>query len=243
MHAPEPRGARRLALGAQHVDPGLEDGLALFELIEDLGYRTGYVRSRHLQPFLSTPLPFLAAAGQRVRRLLLGTQVIPLRFENAGRLAEEIATTDLLTQGRLRIGVSSGYSAQDAVNMRAFGETRGTVREHVDRTLHDLLSFLEGEPVAMADTHIETIEPGTPLRVQPQVPGLRDRLDEIPTDQPVYVHCRSAQRSYNMVRALHQLGRPNAVNISGSYLGISENEYFTDQATGREPIVTEYNFS
>lgn len=71
----------------------------------------------------------------------------------------------------------------------------------------------------------------------------RDRLDEIPTDQPVYVHCRSAQRSYNMVRALHQLGRPNAVNISGSYLGTSENEYFTDQATGREPIVTEYNFS
>lgn len=35
----------------------------------------------------------------------------------------------------------------------------------------------------------------------------------------------------------------NAVNISGSYLGISENEYFTDQATGREPIDTEYNFS
>ena len=71
----------------------------------------------------------------------------------------------------------------------------------------------------------------------------RDRLDEIPTDQPVYVHCRTAQRSYNMVRALHQLGRPNAVNISGSYLGISENEYFTDQAKGREPIVTQYNFS
>lgn len=46
-----------------------------------------------------------------------------------------------------------------------------------------------------------------------------------------------------MVHALHQLGRPNAVNISGSYLGISENQYFTDQATGREPIVTEYNFS
>lgn len=155
---------------------GLEDGLALFELIEDLGYEAGYVRSRHLQPFLSAPLPFLAAAGQRVRRLLLGTQVIPLRFENAGRLAEEIATTDLLTQGRLRIGVSSGYSAKDAVNMRAFGEPRGTVREHVDRTLHDLLSFLEGETVAMADTHIETIEPGTPLRVQPQVPGLRGRL-------------------------------------------------------------------
>lgn len=155
---------------------GLEDGLALFELIEDLGYDTGYVRSRHLQPFLSAPLPFLAAAGQRVRRLGLGTQVIPLRFEHAGRLAEEIATTDLLTQGRLQIGVSSGYSAQDAVNVRAFGEPHGTVREHVDRTLHDLLCFLDGETVAMADTHMETIASGSPLRLQPQVPGLRERL-------------------------------------------------------------------
>lgn len=71
----------------------------------------------------------------------------------------------------------------------------------------------------------------------------RDRLDEIPEDREVYVHCRSSQRSYNEVRALQQLGRPNAVNISGSYLGISMEQYFDDQASGREPIVTEYNFN
>lgn len=70
----------------------------------------------------------------------------------------------------------------------------------------------------------------------------RQRLDEIPADRPVYVHCRSSQRSYNMVRALNQLGRPNAVNISGSYLGISEYEYFTDKQQDRTPIMTEYNF-
>lgn len=71
----------------------------------------------------------------------------------------------------------------------------------------------------------------------------RDRLDEIPEDREVYLHCRSSQRSYNEVRALQQLGRPNAVNISGSYLGISMEQYFDDQASGREPIVTEYNFN
>lgn len=70
----------------------------------------------------------------------------------------------------------------------------------------------------------------------------RDRLEEIPADREVYVHCRSSQRSYNMVRALAQLGRPNAVNISGSYLGISMEEFFTDAASGRDRIVTEYNF-
>jgi NADPH-dependent 2,4-dienoyl-CoA reductase/sulfur reductase-like enzyme/rhodanese-related sulfurtransferase len=71
----------------------------------------------------------------------------------------------------------------------------------------------------------------------------RDRLDEIPKDKPVYVHCRSAQRSYNVCRALGQLGFDNVYNISGSYLGICFNQYFEDQTTSRDKIVTEYNFN
>ncbi|NGP46833.1 FAD-dependent oxidoreductase [Bacillaceae bacterium SIJ1] len=70
----------------------------------------------------------------------------------------------------------------------------------------------------------------------------RERLDEIPHDQPVYVHCRSAQRSYNAVMALQHLGYTNVYNISGSYLGICLYEYFNDQITGRDRIVTAYNF-
>lgn len=71
----------------------------------------------------------------------------------------------------------------------------------------------------------------------------RERLDEIPIDQPVYVHCRSGQRSYNMVMALQNLGYDNVYNISGSYLGINLYEFFNDLVTGREKIVTEYNFN
>lgn len=70
----------------------------------------------------------------------------------------------------------------------------------------------------------------------------RDRLNEIPKDRPVYIHCRSSQRSYNMVRALQNLGYENVVNISGSYLGICEYEFFNDKTQNREAIVTEYNF-
>ncbi|GIN57294.1 FAD-dependent oxidoreductase [Lederbergia ruris] len=70
----------------------------------------------------------------------------------------------------------------------------------------------------------------------------RQRLDEIPKDQPVYIHCRSGQRSYNMVIALNNLGYENIYNISGSYLGINLYEYFNDLATKREKIVSEYNF-
>ena len=70
----------------------------------------------------------------------------------------------------------------------------------------------------------------------------RQRLDEIPSDRPVYVHCRSGQRSYNMVMALRNLGYQNVYNISGSYLGINLYEYYNDITSGREKIVTEYNF-
>jgi NADPH-dependent 2,4-dienoyl-CoA reductase/sulfur reductase-like enzyme/rhodanese-related sulfurtransferase len=71
----------------------------------------------------------------------------------------------------------------------------------------------------------------------------RQRLEEIPTDRPVYVHCRSAQRSYNVSRALGQLGFDNIYNISGSYMGICFNEYYEDVTMKRAKIVTEYNFN
>lgn len=71
---------------------------------------------------------------------------------------------------------------------------------------------------------------------------LRQHLSEIPRDVPVYLHCRSSQRSYYAYRCLVGNGFDNVVNISGSFLGISLYEYFNDKTTGREPIVTDYNF-
>ena len=71
---------------------------------------------------------------------------------------------------------------------------------------------------------------------------LRQRAGEIPKDRPVYLHCRTSQRSYNGIMALKGRGFENLYNISGSFLGISYYEYFTDVTAGREKIVTEYNF-
>ncbi len=71
---------------------------------------------------------------------------------------------------------------------------------------------------------------------------LRQRMEEVPKDRPVYLHCRSSQRSYNALMALQNSGFDNIWNISGSYLGICLYEYFNDVTQGREKIVTEYNF-
>ena len=72
---------------------------------------------------------------------------------------------------------------------------------------------------------------------------LRERMEEIPRDRPVYLHCRSSQRSYNALMALQNRGWTNLWNISGSYLGICLYEYFNDVTQGRQPIVTAYNFN
>lgn len=71
----------------------------------------------------------------------------------------------------------------------------------------------------------------------------RERLSEIPKDEPVVIHCRSGQRCYNMIRALQQRGYNNLYNMDGSFLGVSEYEYFNDVTLDRDPIVTEYNFN
>ncbi len=71
---------------------------------------------------------------------------------------------------------------------------------------------------------------------------LRKRTNEIPKDKPVYLHCRTGQRSYNAALALQNLGFDNIFNITGSFLGVSFYEYYNDKLNGRESIVTEYNF-
>lgn len=72
---------------------------------------------------------------------------------------------------------------------------------------------------------------------------IRQRMDEIPTDRPVYLHCRSSQRSYNALLALQGHGFDNIYNISGSFLGLCFYEYFNDVKQDRKPVVTAYNFN
>ncbi|WP_297418340.1 FAD-dependent oxidoreductase [Clostridium sp.] len=71
---------------------------------------------------------------------------------------------------------------------------------------------------------------------------IRDRISEIPKDKPVYLHCRTGQRSYNATLALQNLGFNNVYNITGSFLALSFYEYFNDKTKNRESIVTKYNF-
>src|SRR4051794_23084831 len=87
---------------------GHEQTLRTIERAEDLGFDSVWLRNRHLQFGISSPVAVLAAATQRTTRIELGTAVIPLGWENPLRLAEDLATVDLLSGGRVNPGVSVG---------------------------------------------------------------------------------------------------------------------------------------
>jgi alkanesulfonate monooxygenase SsuD/methylene tetrahydromethanopterin reductase-like flavin-dependent oxidoreductase (luciferase family) len=152
----------------------LQDGIGLFGLAEELGYDAGWVRNRHFEPFLSSPLVFLAAVSQRTSRLRLGTAVVPVRYEDPIRLAEDAANLDLLSGGRLELGLSSGYPA--AVLEELFGTTGLEFRDEVQRRLERLLAALRGEVLAVLDEPFSTLPAGDELTLTPPAPALAGRL-------------------------------------------------------------------
>src|SRR3954453_10740794 len=75
---------------------------------EELGVDGAYFRVHHFARQLASAFPLLAAVGARTSRIEIGTGVIDMRYENPLYMAEDAAATDLLSDGRLQLGVSRG---------------------------------------------------------------------------------------------------------------------------------------
>ncbi|MEV4639839.1 LLM class flavin-dependent oxidoreductase [Actinoplanes sp. NPDC049548] len=158
------------------ADPrsGHEATLEIIRLGEELGFDSAWVRHRHLQYGISSPVAVLAAASQRTSRIELGTAVIPLGWENPLRLAEDLATVDLLSGGRLNPGVSVGPPMHyDTVKEALYPDT-GDAEDFSYRRVERLLGFVAGEP-ARDFSGTEGFEVFS-KRVEPHAPGLRERM-------------------------------------------------------------------
>ncbi|MCW2524552.1 MAG: monooxygenase [Frankiales bacterium] len=158
------------------ADParGHQSTLEIIELGERLGFDSAWVRHRHLQHGISSPVAVLAAASQRTSRIELGTAVIPLGWENPLRLAEDLATVDLLSGGRLNPGISVGPPMHwDEVKDALYPDTADEEDFSYER-LERLLRFVRGER-ATDFSGLEGIEVYSD-QVQPQAPGLAGRL-------------------------------------------------------------------
>ena len=154
--------------------PGHEATLAVVELGERLGFDSAWLRHRHLQHGISSPVAVLAAATQRTRRIGLGTAVTPLAWENPLRLAEDLATVDVLSGGRLNPGVSVGPPMHwDDVRDALYPDTAD--REDFTYTrVERLLRFLRGERASTFSGREGVVEEWSD-HVQPHSPGLAGR--------------------------------------------------------------------
>ncbi|SCG40844.1 LLM class flavin-dependent oxidoreductase [Micromonospora humi] len=153
---------------------GHESTLALIELGERLGFDSAWVRHRHLQFGISSPVAVLAAATQRTRRIELGTAVTPLGWENPLRLAEDLATVDVLSGGRLNPGVSVGPPMHyDRIRDALYPDT-GDAEDFGHERVRRLLDLVRGEPAGDVEG-IEGFEVFS-RRVQPHSPGLIRRM-------------------------------------------------------------------
>src|SRR5919199_2958645 len=158
------------------ADPrrGHESTLEIIELGEQLGFDSAWVRHRHLQYGISSPVAILAAASQRTSRIALGTAVTPLAWENPLRLAEDLATVDVLSGGRLNPGVSVGPPMRwDDVREALYPDTAYAEDFSYERVLR-LMRFVEGRPASpfSGTVGIEVFSD----RVQPHSPGLLSRM-------------------------------------------------------------------
>jgi len=148
---------------------GHEETLRVIERAEALGFDSAWLRHRHLQHGISSPVAITAAASQRTSRIALGTAVIPIGAENPFRLAEDLGTVDVLLGGRLQPGFSVGTPMHYDLYRDAI---HPDTAEHEDLGNDRLLRFrdlVRGDPVTATVERRGIEEFAT--TVQPQSPG------------------------------------------------------------------------
>ena len=164
--------------GTQSASDALLQSIDLAVAVEELGADGAYFRIHHFARQLASPFPLLAAVGARTSRIEIGTGVIDMRYENPLYMAEDAGAADLISGGRLQLGISRGSPEQVVDGFRYFGyeptdgDHAAMARQHTEVFL-DVLSgrgFAEPNPRPMFPN-----PPGL-LRIEPHAPGLRDRI-------------------------------------------------------------------
>lgn len=156
----------------------LHQAIDLSVAAEELGIDGAFFRVHHFARQQAAPFPLMAAIAARTSRIEIGTGVIDMRYENPLYMAEQAAATDLISDGRLQIGVSRGSpepAANGAADFGHFpldGETDADMARRHTATFRHAISGAgiaePGERVSMGGERL--------LRIEPQSPGLSERI-------------------------------------------------------------------
>jgi alkanesulfonate monooxygenase SsuD/methylene tetrahydromethanopterin reductase-like flavin-dependent oxidoreductase (luciferase family) len=148
---------------------------------EELGVDGAYFRVHHFARQHASPFPLLAAIGARTSRIEIGTGVIDFRYENPLYAAEDAGAADLISGGRLQLGISRGSPEQVIDGFRYFGhvpeEDDASGERMARRNAEVFLQVIDGARFAEPNPRpmFPNPHPG-PLGIEPQSPGLRDRI-------------------------------------------------------------------
>ena len=166
--------------------------LAQAELAERLRYEAFFIAEHHFHEYGVVPSPpvMLAAMAQRTTRLKLGPAIAVLPFHHPINVAEGYAMVDVLSNGRLVLGVGSGYLKHE---FAGYGIDGAEKRERFDEALDVLRRLLAGERV----TH-----EGRFHRLQDVA------INVLPVQKPtppVYVAVLRKEAAYHVGRAGHRI--------------------------------------
>lgn len=140
--------------------------------IEELGYDVLTIPD-HLVDLILAPIPALIAAAEATKRLRVGTNVLNNDLRHPVLLAREAATVDLLTDGRLQLGLGAG-SIRAEYDQAGLKFDRGAVRvERLAETVPIIKGLLRGERVTLASQHYRVTDHAiSPIPVQKPHPPI-----------------------------------------------------------------------
>ncbi len=165
--------------GTRNASDALLQAIDLAVAAEELGANGAYFRVHHFAQQYASPFPLLAAIGARTSRIEIGTGVIDMRYENPLYMAEDAGAADLISGGRLQLGISRGSPEQVIDGWRHFGFAPAEGESDADmgrRHTERLLEVLTGEGFAAPSPRPMFPNPPGLLRVEPHSKGLRERI-------------------------------------------------------------------
>jgi alkanesulfonate monooxygenase SsuD/methylene tetrahydromethanopterin reductase-like flavin-dependent oxidoreductase (luciferase family) len=170
---PSPQSKVRTASDA------LLQSIELAVAAEELGADGAFFRVHHYARQLGSPFPLLAAVGARTKRIEIGTAVIDMRYENPLYMAEDAGAADIISGGRLQLGISRGSPEQVIDGWRYFGYAPPEGQSDADmarRHTEVFLEVLRGEGFAKPNPRPMFPNPPGLLRLEPYSQGLRERI-------------------------------------------------------------------
>lgn len=132
------------------------------EWVDKQGFESIWITEHHFSNYSvsSAPLLLLARAAERAKTVRIGTAVLVLPLWDPVRLVADLSTLDVLTGGRLEIGIGRGYQPHESWG---FGQDPATGRDRFEEAVQLILQLFEKPDTTFHGSHFHVPVPVTVL--------------------------------------------------------------------------------